>query len=65
MRRWPPPAGNEVGKTDGGALLLVEGIAVLIESEVFDLLVVQARLLRRSYVGAQSVAAGVDAGGFQ
>jgi hypothetical protein len=59
------PAGDEVGETDGGAFLLVEGVAALVESQVFDLLVIDARLLRRSNVGAQSVLAGIDAGGFK
>jgi hypothetical protein len=58
------PPGDKVGEADGGALLFVEGIAVLVKSQIFDLLLGRARLLRRSSVGAQSVLAGIDAGGF-
>jgi hypothetical protein len=59
------PAGDEVGETDGGALLFVEGIAALVKTQIFDLSVGRSRLLRRSNVGAQSVLAGIDAGGFE
>jgi hypothetical protein len=59
------PAGDEIGETDGGTLLLVICIAGLVKAEVFDLLVIDARLLRRSNVGAQSISTCIDAGGFE
>src|SRR6266849_1279519 len=58
-------AGDALGIQDGGLLLRIEQRAALVELQGLDLLGSDPDPLRRSGVGARSILAAVDEGGFQ